>query len=148
MAIALEFINFIVRRDAIDARYPGGWAQCLRDHRPLLGGRVYYDDYLFRDGAMGPAGIDSLLKKWRARGIEPSGDAIGFEVAYDVCVIDIIGGSLWPCGWLTRKGLIAFRTGTEPGRLAGPRDIRQSIAKTHVTSNLKKIADESAGVAE
>ena len=149
MAIALEFINFIVRRDAIDARYPGGWAKCLRDHRPLLGGRVYYDRYLFRDGAMGPAGIDLLLKQWRDRGIEPSvDDGDGQQVAADVCVIPIIGGGLWPCSWLTRKGLIAYMTGTEPGRLAGPLDVRLAIAKAHVSLNLEKIADPSAGVAE
>lgn len=149
MAIALEFINFIVRRDAIDARYPGGWARCLRDHRPLLGGRVYYDTYLFRDGAMGPAAVDLLLKQWRNRGIELTvDDGAGEQVAADVCVVPIIGGSLWPCSWLTRKGLIAFRTGTEPGRLVGPLDIRRAIAKAHVSRNLQRIADESEGVAE
>lgn len=32
MAIALEFIDFIVPIALIRQKYPGGWEQCLRDH--------------------------------------------------------------------------------------------------------------------
>ncbi len=32
MAVALEFIDFIVPIAAIREKYPGGWEQCLKDH--------------------------------------------------------------------------------------------------------------------
>lgn len=68
MAIQLEFINFIVPRTRIEQKYPGGWEQCLSDHKELIGGRVWYDDHLFRDGAMNPMDIDVLLEKWSMKG--------------------------------------------------------------------------------
>ena len=54
MGIRLEYLNFIVPIKKIEKIYPGGWTQCLRDHFELIGGRVWYDDHLFRDGAMDP----------------------------------------------------------------------------------------------
>jgi len=38
MAIALEFIDFVVPIALIRQNYPGGWAQCLQDHERLIGG--------------------------------------------------------------------------------------------------------------
>jgi len=52
MAVALEFIDLIVPVAVIRTKYPGGWDQCLRDHEFLIGGRVWFDDHLFSDGAM------------------------------------------------------------------------------------------------
>ena len=57
MAIVLEFIDFVVRRATIEEKYPGGWEGCLDDHRNLVAGRVWFDDHLFRVGAMSPMGI-------------------------------------------------------------------------------------------
>lgn len=57
MAIALEFIDFVVPISVIREKYPGGWEQCLKDHRQLIGGRVWFDAHLFRDGAMNPLDI-------------------------------------------------------------------------------------------
>jgi hypothetical protein len=34
MAIALEFIDFVVPIALVRQKYPGGWAQCLQDHEP------------------------------------------------------------------------------------------------------------------
>ena len=149
MAIALQFINFLVRRADIAARYPGGWMQCLRDHAHLLDGRVYYDDHLFHDGAMGPDAIDRLLREWSARGFVPTITIDGCEVANDVCVIDVFGGKLWPCEWVTRPSpFVAHLAGTEPGRLAGPRSLRHLVAARQVARDLKKIAKEAAGLAD
>ena len=38
MAIALEFIDFVVPIALIRQKYPGGWEQCLQDHERLIGG--------------------------------------------------------------------------------------------------------------
>ena len=61
MAVALEFIDFLVPIELIRQKYPGGWAQCLKDHERLIGGRVWFDEHLLRDGAMNPSDIESLL---------------------------------------------------------------------------------------
>ena len=66
MAIALEFIDFVVPIDTIRRKYPGGWEQCLRDHAGLIGGRVWYDEHLFRDGAMNSDDIMIVVDRWAA----------------------------------------------------------------------------------
>jgi hypothetical protein len=70
MAIALEHINFIVRRLTIEEKYPGGWEQCLIDHASSLGTRVWYDEHLFRDGAMNPIDMENLVNAWRDIGFQ------------------------------------------------------------------------------
>jgi len=123
MAVALEFIDFIVPIAVIEAKYPGGWEQCLRDHAALLGGRVWHDEHLFRDGAMGPAGIEALVRKWEALGFEPSANREGRRVWQDCCVIEsMFGGPTLPCSWidLAEGGRAAFLRGTSPGETAGP----------------------------
>ena len=64
MAVALEFIDFIVPIAVIKEKYPGGWEQCLKDHSDVIGGRVWHDEYLLRDGSMGSSGIEYLIEKW------------------------------------------------------------------------------------
>ena len=61
MAIKLEFFDLIVPIKNIKQKYPGGWKQCLKDHDSNSGGRVWYDEHLFRDGAMSPNDIAYLL---------------------------------------------------------------------------------------
>ena len=68
MAIALEFLDFVVPLERIRQKYPGGWDQCLKDHERLIGGRVWFDEYLLRDGAMNPADIESLVDLWGRAG--------------------------------------------------------------------------------
>lgn len=142
MAIALEFSSFIVRRALIVERYPGGWDQCLRDHHDVIGGRVYYDDHLFRDGAMGPDGIQDLLSAWSARGFTPAAMVDGREVSKDICVMDLFFGKTLPCDWVTRapgNPFMAYMTGTEPGRVVGPESMRRVIAQRTVSNQLSRI---------
>ncbi len=63
MTIALEFIDFIVPIAEIKKKYPGGRDQCLKDHENLIGGRVWFDEHLLRDGAINPGDIESLHSK-------------------------------------------------------------------------------------
>ena len=62
MAIKLEFYDLIVPIKTIQKKYPGGWKQCLKDHDGDIGGRVWYDEHLFRDGAMSPNDIGNLVE--------------------------------------------------------------------------------------
>jgi hypothetical protein len=101
VAIQTEFIDFIVSIHAIRAKYPGGWEACLRDHAPLIGGRVWYDDYLFRDGAMSPHDIGMLVEEWTALGLVGRAQVDGQECWVDFCVHEaMFGGATLPCAWL------------------------------------------------
>jgi hypothetical protein len=120
MAIALEFIDFIVPRKVIEAKYPGGWKRCLADHGDLLQGRVWYDEHLFRDGAMSPQGIEALVSYWSEHGLEPFADLDGHMVWQDCCVVEgMFGGPTLPCDWIeiSDDGRSAFLKGTEPGEV-------------------------------
>ena len=101
MAIDTEFIDFIVPIAVIKEKYPGGWAQCLEDHGGLLGGRVWHDDYLFRDGAMNPIDIKSKVERWKAMGFEPFREVNGKRQSADFCVYEeMFGESTLECPWL------------------------------------------------
>ncbi len=65
-------------------KYLGGWKQCLKDHESMVGGRIWYDDHLFRDGAMDPMGIKDLVEKWKCLGFYTH-DGVKW---IDVCVIE------------------------------------------------------------
>jgi len=122
MAVQLEFIDFIVPIALIRAKYPGGWEQCLKDHERLIGGRVWYDEHLFRDGSMGPQGIEVLLEEWSKLGFEPLITVDGERVWHECCVVEhMFGGPTRPCSWLamTEDGAAAYLKGTEPGKTAG-----------------------------
>lgn len=103
MAIQLEFIDFIVPRSLIEAKYPGGWLQCLTDHERLIGGRVWYDEHLFRDGAMNPMDIERLVNEWQSLGFnthKENEDGIPIEWL-DVCVCEgLLGGPTLKCDWI------------------------------------------------
>jgi len=122
VAIALEFIDFIVPIEVIRARYPGGWEQCLEVHSDFLGRSVWYDDHLFRDGAMSPSGIEALVKHWTRIGLEPLGILEGNRFWKDCCVTEhMFGGPTLPCSWIeiTNDGKAAFLKGTKPGETIG-----------------------------
>ena len=116
MAIQTEFIDFIVNIHAIRAKYPGGWEACLRDHAPLFGGRVWYDDYLFRDGAMSPHDIGMLVEEWTALGLVGRAQVDGQDCWIDFCVHEaMFGGATLPCAWLVPHGEWSVAHADDPG---------------------------------
>lgn len=120
MAVALEFIDFIVPIAVIKEKYPGGWEQCLKDHSDVIGGRVWYDEYLLRDGSMGASGVKYLIEKWTDLGFEPWIEENGFKVWKDCCVTEhVFGGPTQRCDWIefTEDGRGAFLKGTPPGTI-------------------------------
>ena len=120
MAIALEFIDLIVPVACIRQKYPGGWAQCLKDHQHLIGGRVWHDGHLFRDGAMNPHDIQSLVDKWQSLGFQPIAERDGLRFWRDLCVVEYLyGGPTMPCDWImvARDGRSAHLKGTNPDRI-------------------------------
>jgi hypothetical protein len=122
MAIALEFIDFVVPIQTIRNKYPGGWEQCLREHAYLIGGRVWHDEHLFRDGAMNPEDIKILVERWIALIFEAFDFRNGKQFWKDICVIEsLFGGPTLPCDWIIydRDKRIAYLKGTEPGVVIG-----------------------------
>jgi hypothetical protein len=132
MAIYLEFIDFVVPISTIQKKYRGGWEQCLRDHARLIGGRVWYDEYLFRDGAMNRHDIKLIVDRWTEIGFEPKEFRDGKQVWKDVCVVEsLLGGPTLLCDWLVfdSNQRIAYLKGTKPDVIVGRKDIPRSGEK-------------------
>lgn len=116
MAIQTEFIDFIVSINAIRAKYPGGLEACLKDHSHLIGGRVWYDDYLFRNGAMNPHDIVYLVDQWTDLGFIGRAQVNDQECWVDFCVHEgTFGGATLPCDWLIPNGKWSVAHVDDPG---------------------------------
>ncbi len=101
MAIMTEFISFIVPIKIIEEKYPGGWTQCLEDYAGLIGGRIWYDDHLFHDGAMNPLDMEKIVENWTAMGFECVGEKDGEKYWKDACVYEaMFDGAILPCDWI------------------------------------------------
>lgn len=129
MAVILEFLNLIVPIEVIKAKYPGGWKQCLKDHEQHIGSTVWYDDYIFRDGAMSGNDIQMLVDEWSKMGFEPTVDINGEIVWKDLCVIGELGGICnHTCNWLIYEPRMrtVYLNGTDPDnliRMARPKKV-------------------------
>jgi len=121
MAVALEFINVLVRIDAIRKKYPGGWEKFLLDYQEVIGAVGWYDEYLYREGAMSSEDISYIIDSWIENGLDVYRTVDGEPVEWlDICVTEMFGTTL-KCEWfcLTEDGYGAYMKGTEPGRLVG-----------------------------
>ena len=119
MAIKLEFYDLIVPVKTIQKKYPGGWKECLKDHDGDIGGRVWYDEHLFRDGAMSPNDIGNLVEWWSDKGFYTH-DESDNPKWLDVCVVQsIFGGATMPCDWIEVHGRVAFLKNEIIGNVVG-----------------------------
>ena len=119
MAIKLQFFDFIVPIKTIKKKYQGGWKQCLKDHDDLIGGRVWYDEHLFREGAMSPNDIGYLVEWWSDKGFHTH-DKSDNPKWLDVCVVQsIFGGPTMPCDWIEVHGRTAYLKNESFGHLVG-----------------------------
>jgi hypothetical protein len=122
MAVRLEFIDVLIPIHVIEEKYPGGLAQCLADHRPLIGRRIWHDGMLLRDGALDPASALERVEGWRAIGVEPLHWVDGRLRWNELCVVDLAaGGPTVGCDWLEwdRKARVAWLRGAERGETIG-----------------------------
>lgn len=127
MAIELEFIDFIVPIATIKQKYTGGWRQCLKDHEYQIGRCVWYDEHLFRTGAMNPMDIESLVEKWESLGFHTHDeDEQGNLTKWiDVCVYEkFFGGATLPCDWIAFDDVTCgvYLKGTDAGKLVTRND--------------------------
>lgn len=130
MAVALIYMNFLVPIQTIRDKYPGGWEQCLKDHeKEIKRGRVWFDEYLLHDGAMGPIDIDWLISSWEKRGFQISKEVDGKTLWADMCCIEYLGHLMPEWLKLTDDGCTAYLAGTEPGETVRPGWMKKMIQK-------------------
>lgn len=113
MAVQLECINLIIPIKTIEKKYAGGWKQFLAEREPLIG--AWYDDYLFRTGAMNQMDIYFLLEHSRKMGFETHTETPVFKWL-DVCVVN---PSNLACDWLEVENDTAFLKGKPKGKVIG-----------------------------
>lgn len=99
MPVALEFINVLIRRDALDQKIEGGWERFIAGN-DLLWKVEWYDDYLLRTGAMNPADVEWIVETYTHLGLTDTVTVDGEEHWEDLCVFENIFGSSLPCDWL------------------------------------------------
>ena len=91
------------------------------DHASSLGTRVWYDEHLFRDGAMNPIDMENLVNAWRDIGFQAV--LINGEKKWlDCCVIDENFETLsLSCDWveIDIKGEYAFLKDEDPSEIVG-----------------------------
>jgi hypothetical protein len=94
MAVLIEAISVVVRRDRIAVRYAGGWEAFEHD---VPNGTLCADDDLARVGFMSPPDAKAFIAALEEEGLRFLVDGI----AEDVAVVDQQQGPLNPCRWLT-----------------------------------------------
>jgi len=101
MPIHLEFINVIVRRDAVDAKVSGGWEAFLSKF--CTSEIDWHDDYLFRTGAMNEMDAERLVEMFEQEGLTPYRTLPSGEVEWvDLCVMSMLGYN-GICDWLDER---------------------------------------------
>lgn len=93
MPVLIEANSVIVRRDAIEARYPGGLDQFI-DARPNA--TLCMDRHIVRIGFMDPRDVQDFVEDLEARGLTFCSD----HGQGDVCVADQQRGLTGPCDWV------------------------------------------------
>lgn len=93
MAVLVEAISVIVRRDAIQAKYPGGWTAF---EWAAPNATLCYDDELARIGFMHPQDVERFVSRLERNGLT---FLVGNR-AQDLAVADQQRGLMTECEWL------------------------------------------------
>ena len=93
MAVLVEAISVIVRRDAIDRLYSGGWDSFIKT---IPNQSFCTDDELTRVGFLSPDETEAYIDELFTGGLRYLVDG----KAQDVCVVDQQRGPMVECDWL------------------------------------------------
>ena len=93
MAILIEAISVVIRRSAIDSKYPGGWKAFVND---CPNQTLCADSALARVGFMSPVDVKSFIKHLENSGFIYLQD----NTALDMVVADQQHGLAAPCIWV------------------------------------------------
>ena len=97
MALKCEFINVIINLSSLDKSYAGGREQFIKENQERLGKIEWYDDYIYRTGAMSPRAAQDIVVYLVFNGLKSKKDNKWQE---DICVIDTMGGLTLECSWV------------------------------------------------
>ena len=100
MALQSEFINIIIPIENIERVYQGGFDAYKVEHEKEFTGRMYHDQFLFRDGAMSLQDTQDIIDKWEALGLVPLKIVDGKEHWNELCVVFMLTGLIRPCDWV------------------------------------------------
>ena len=93
MAVLVEAISVIVRRDAIDRLYDGGWLGFI-SHVPNA--TLCTDGQLARVGFMDPKEVKTFVDHLQSEGLE----FLTRGACVDIAIVDQQKGLTMPCEWL------------------------------------------------
>ncbi len=137
MAIALIYMNFLVPVQTIRNKYPGGWEQCMQDYKQEIAiGRIWFDEYLFHDGAMDPRMIDGFIARWEERGFQIAKIVEEQSQWADMCCIEYLGHRMPDWLEIAPNGYSASLAGTPPGEVVTPDWMKRKIAESQRKAKL------------
>ena len=93
MAVLVEALSVIVRRDAIDLRFNGGWRNFIE---LVPNGTLCYENELARVGFMSPEAVGGFCELLYENGLEVFGNGEFIDAA----VVDQVNGLTLPTSWL------------------------------------------------
>ena len=115
MAVLIEAITVVIRREAIDSKYPGGLT-AFKQQAPYLASRdtLVDDGELIGISFMTPADVRCFCEDMARVGFSPP------EEPVDLVVVDQYAGPTVPCEWIEGRAIV-FEEGGEvtAARLVG-----------------------------
>lgn len=93
MAVLIEVISVVIRADAIQNKFPGGWEgfKHIVPNQTLCA-----DNEIVRVGFMSPQDVESFVKRLQGHGL----DFLRAGEAIDIAVADQMRGLTSQCSWL------------------------------------------------
>ena len=101
MAVLVEGISVIIRRDAIESKYRGGWRAFIDD---VPNSTLCVDDDIARIGFMGPPDTEAFVKHIERKGLQ----FLDGGKPVDLAIADQERGLTTECDWL-EFGKLGFR---------------------------------------
>lgn len=63
--------------------------ELLEIDKNWIGKTIWYDEHLYREGAMNVADIEMIIRKWEKRGLKLLEEVDGKKVFKDLCAVDV-----------------------------------------------------------
>jgi len=96
MSLGLLFLNIIIPIERIT-----DFDELLAKSNPRIGPNIWYDEHLFREGAMGYGDIEYMMEYWQNRGLVGKVENEKGQSWSDFCVAASTVGFEDRCDWLT-----------------------------------------------
>ena len=101
MVLKLSNLDYIIRLDAADERFPGGREALIEEHRDRIGRTAFFDyDLINLQSLSGVQGIRLLDNYYEEKGLRLTEIVRGVRVAKDRVYTSGQTGWSEPCDWL------------------------------------------------